>query len=163
MKYTNKMVLVPEKMALHTNSNDTKNVGLSKEIDDFKAEMMRILSDKLLSPEVQNQLYTQLFSRFLKLEEENRKPPVIMLKTDDSSDKPDNSEELVPSNNSNTKEKLDLKPQVNPWFKKQMLYGLPKGKIKKAELLIDLLKNSAIFNVNNKGEVLVNDIIVLNS
>src|SRR5437867_9923105 len=94
MKYTNKMVLVPEKMAINTNSNDTKKAGLSKEIDDFKAEMMRILSDKLLSPEVQNQLYTQLFSRFLKLEEENRKPPVVMLKTDDSNNKPDQSEEL---------------------------------------------------------------------
>lgn len=160
MKYTNKMILVPHEFVNRDSKQDAEKTGITKQVDDFRNELKRILNNDSLSAEEQVQLYSQIFSRYITLDDEDKKPPVVFLKSENTLKDEANMPKNVDSNNSNTER---VKRESDVWFSKSVLEGLPQGKRKKAQLLVDLIKNSVEINVERNGQISINNRSVPNT
>lgn len=148
MKYTNKMVLVPQDALQQINTQSTASKsGLAKVIEEYENELQRILNDKRFSPEEQYSTYTQLFKRYLKLEEENRQPATVVFKQD--ADLDSSTQEQQASN--------DSKPK---WLNSKMLQGVPKAKRSQATLLAQYINDMSSVKINQQGEVTINGNLV---
>jgi len=81
MKYTKKMVMVPEQKAFQINQvQEQKKSGIDGQVAEFKDALKKILTDDTLAAETQMQLYNQLFTRYLKLDADLKEPPTVIIK-----------------------------------------------------------------------------------
>jgi len=143
MRFTNKMVLVPQSTV--SNNNELNKTGIEKTIDDFKTELRRILNDESITAEDQVKIYSQLFSKFIKFDRDNQQPPVVLTKSAEP-------------------EPLKSHPEPEPVFiEPNIIKGLPKGRQHQANLLIEHVKGLSNFNVNKNGEIMIDEKTIPNT
>jgi hypothetical protein len=139
MKFTNKLVLVPEQ-SVNNRENEPKS-SLEKQVGEFRTELQRILSDTSIPAEEQYQLYSQLFTRYLNLDNEARQPKPIIFKGEEAD---------------------SVKQDVN--WDISALKNIPKSKRDQAGMLVEYIKhNNNMVQVNNNGEIVINNEPIVNS
>uniref|UniRef100_A0A915IB86 Uncharacterized protein n=1 Tax=Romanomermis culicivorax TaxID=13658 RepID=A0A915IB86_ROMCU len=152
MKYTSKMVLVPQDM-FDKKSDQNSDNGLRKQMSDFKMELERILKNNDMSAELQYKLYGQLFHRYLKLDEESKKPIEVKLKDGKLNDIYQQSvdidnlhqKQMKNEEQSSTPNQRGLKnEQQSSDDGRDWLRGLPRAKVKQAEMLLEVLNKSTM-------------------
>ena len=147
MKYAKKMVLIsPDN--LQKDDNHLLD-GVGKQVSEFEQELRRLSSNTSKSPEEALQLYHQLFSRYLHLDQEKNLPKPVVIKQDPSVDKEPTT--LQDDETSNTEQK-----QKDQWALERLIQTLPKSKREKAALFALYLKSSKMVNIGPDGEVILN-------
>lgn len=138
------MVLVPqETMDAMENQKSTDKDGQNLHMDEFKRELSKILQNNTLPAEEQFKIYTQLFSRYLNMDIENRKPLKLMLQETSPSEKQE--------------------PESQFLWPASILESLPKTKRSRAALLIDEIKNNPNIKVNKTGEISIGNVLIPSS
>jgi len=85
MKYTTKMIMLPEQAVSQISyAQEQKKDGIEGQVSEFKTALQKILTDEALPPEKQMQLYNQLFSRYLKLDADLKEPATVIMKNTES-------------------------------------------------------------------------------
>lgn len=146
MKFTTKMMLVPEHSLTANVGNEAKNNGIDQQVTEFRRTLLDILSDGSLTPEMQMQQYYQLFHRYSKLDKESKEPATLIIKQSE------NQESKHEISNVTTD-----KPEIKNKWVEQVFKNLPRVHKRKAEGLVDFLKNADEFTVNNQGEISINN------
>jgi len=148
MKYTTKMVMIPEHALSQMNVMQQRD-GIEGRVDEFKNALQKILSDVTLPAETQMQLYNQLFTRYLKIDADSKEPTTVITRPD------------KPTENVNEQiESIKKSEPVDDKWKRAIVEKMPKTHLGKADELIDFLSNSKQFSIHDNGEISINDKIV---
>lgn len=145
MKYTTKMLLVPEN-TVRDSVPETRKTGIENQVTEFRKALLNILSDVTITPETQMQLYSQLFNRYTKLDRESKEPPTVIVQSEEP------KRDTVAMENAGGDENLNH----NKW-ENDIFHSIPKIFKKKAEMLVNVLKDSSNFSVNPQGEIIINN------
>jgi len=149
MKYTTKMIMMPEQALSQINHVQQKKDGIEGQVFEFKTALQKILSDDSLTPETQMQLYNQLFTRYLKLDTDLKAPTTVIIHKD---------------NHESEKEKEDNVINHNQLFQEKwkdaIFQKMPKVHKDKARELIDFLNKSKQVRILDSGEVSIKDTLL---
>lgn len=165
MKFTNKMMLVPEQ-ALNQikHSDELEKNGIDNQVVEFRKALHSVLNNVKLSPEEQMLVYSQLFSRYLHLYNDSKQPATVIFQPETSNFQQNGPTENENIEYSNTKVNIKEEPkQGNEEWIKRIFHHLPKIHKKKAELMIDFLKTSSNIAVGEKGEIIIDNQKIPNS
>lgn len=163
MKFTNKMVLVPEQaMNQMRQSEELGKNGIEKQVLEFRKALYNVLNDDKLRPEEQMSIYSQLFSRYLHLDNDSKQPATVMFKPEITNSQQDSHVETEQKEDTIFKVKDEPIVETDDWVK-NVFHHLPKIHKKKAELMVDFLKNSTNITVGEKGEVIIDNQKISNS
>ena len=148
MKYTKKMILVsPEDLQRHDNQ---QLEGVGRQVSEFEQELKRLSSNTSKSPAEALQLYHQLFTRYLHLDQEKNEPKPVVIKQDSSI-------EEKPVTLQDDDETFEIKrTKDDPWSIEYLIQTLPKGKQQQAALFASYLKSSGMVKIDTNGEVIIN-------
>jgi hypothetical protein len=154
MKYTKKFVLTPESSNNYNSDidRDDNKSALQSRLDEFKNEFLKILLNKNSNSEENYRVYQELFTRFLNLNDDNKKITDIQ----QINDLPQNNQEL-PS--VEKEENTTAEISTNKWID-SIPRALPKTLVKKGVLLAEHILNSNLIKVNNKGEISIDDTLI---
>jgi hypothetical protein len=131
--------------------HELQKSGIASRVAEFKNALQRILNNESLDAELQMMLYHQIFSRYLILNEKLNEPTTVLVKQEARNESPDmvaDTQEMKDYPNSDEETQED-------WVSK-VFTDLPRGYRKKAEILVDYLNDASEFEVNSRGEVVLN-------
>lgn len=125
-----------------SSTQESEKDGLSKQVDEIKAELVKILNNSTSSPEELMQLYSQMFSKYQKMTHDKREPKTTIVQNTEKHQKP--QEEVLNEND----------------FTNMIMKTMPLSKRKNAQLLLNHVKASTQIGITDKGEVKINGEVI---